>query len=1455
MAKEVSRRKFIGVTAGTGLAVGAGMVVPWAFDVSPGLAFVQSLDTSKLPYRITQAQREAAAERAKAMRKSVELLQPKNSNPGVLAAEITTPQGPGGIPDYFGTTPNWAYSPLVRKFVDRLPGVGAANANLLGNYIGVAHPDTVTYQGCDYYEIELREYQQKLHSDLPPTRLRGYVQVNNGTDAGGANTVTPDPIGYLGPFIQATKDRPVRIKFTNKLPVRTNPDAAVRSEGDLFIPVDVSVMGAGMGPDGMEGYTQNRAELHLHGGVTPWISDGTPHQWITPAGEDTSLPRGASARNVPDMSDPGDGSVTLYYTNQQNARLMWIHDHSYGITRLNVYAGEVMAYLLTDAIEQALITAGTIPSDQIPLVIQDKTFVDATTIPLTDPTWNWGTTAPVPHTGDLWMPHVYVPAQNPADPGGMNATGRWHYGPWFWPPATNVNFPPIPNPYWDPLGTTPWENPTMPATPNPSMGMEAFHDTPLINGVPYPVLNVNPKAYRFRILNGASDRFFNLQMYVADPAVTSIDGRANTEVKMVPALATAGFPELWPTDGREGGVPDPATAGPEWIQIGTESGFLPTPAIVPQQPISWNLDQTTFNFGNIQNHSLMLAPAERADVIVDFSAYAGRTLILYNDAPTAFPALDPRTDYYTGAPDMTSTGGTTTPQAGFGPNTRTVMQINVAAVAPAPAYNRAPLMAAFATTGTQDGVFKAGQHPIIVPDARYNSAYNGNFVADPYVRISQTTMSITPLDGSAVIPAKPLEPKAIQDEMGETYDPDYGRMSGKFGLERTSTNSTNQNFVLCGYIDPPTEILTDNVTPAALVSGAATQVWKITHNGVDTHPVHFHLNDVQLINRVGWDGAVRAPEDNELGWKETVRVSPLEDTIVAMRPVAPKLPFGVPDSIRLLDPTMPAGVAGNFSLIDPHTGQPFVTPVTNVEYNFGWEYVFHCHILSHEEMDMMRPLQVMVASAIPRTPTSLAAAGTPGSGGGIALTWTDTKPAPVLPLTLTSTPDPQLEVGFRIERAPLTGGTPGAYTAIATAPANSAAYTDLTTIAGADYRYRIVAFNAAGDSAASNTSDAVSAVDFASYIVTPTAGPNGTIAPNTPQGVPVGSPSNVTFTFTPSTGHHIAAVVVDGTPVASPTATYTFTAVAANHTIDVTFAVNQFAITPTAGANGTIWWDTPQLVQYGAMKTFAFLPATGYRVANVLVDGVSVGQPTYYTFSNVVATHTISVTFEVMTYTITPTASAGGTITPSTPQTLAHGASSPAFTMTASAGFHLSAVAVDGVLVVPTPTTYTFTNVTANHTIDATFVSDRMMPVFRFYNVKNGDHFYTASVAERDAIVVNWPTVFTYEGIAYSVNLDNPANNTPLYRFYNHVRDTHFFTASAAEKDMVIATWPTIFTFEGVAYNVSATAAANTTAVYRFYNVQNGGHFYTISVAERDTVIATWPNIYTYEGVVFYIGY
>ena len=146
-----------------------------------------------------------------------------------------------------------------------------------------------------------------------------------------------------------------------------------------------------------------------------------------------------------------------------------------------------------------------------------------------------------------------------------------------------------------------------------------------------------------------------------------------TEVKMVP-VGVAPANQFADTPS---GIPDPATAGPPWIQIGTEGGFMPAPVVVPQQPIGYNLDPAYFNFGIVNQHSLFLMPAERADVIVDFSAFAGNTLILYNDAPAPVPAGDTHYDYFTGDGNGMDGGGAPNTQPGYGPNTRTIMQIQV----------------------------------------------------------------------------------------------------------------------------------------------------------------------------------------------------------------------------------------------------------------------------------------------------------------------------------------------------------------------------------------------------------------------------------------------------------------------------------------------------------------------------------------------------------------------------------------------------------------------------------------------------------------------------------------------------------------------------------------------------------------------------------------------------------
>jgi FtsP/CotA-like multicopper oxidase with cupredoxin domain len=517
-----------------------------------------------------------------------------------------------------------------------------------------------------------------------------------------------------------------------------------------------------------------------------------------------------------------------------------------------------------------------------------------------------------------------MPNQNPGDLGGANAMGRWDYGPWFWPVFDSLAHGPVTN-------TGSGASEYMPGTPNPSIVPEAFLDTPLVNGTAYPTLTVERKAYRFRILNASNDRFWNLQLYYVDPAHP-------TEVKMVPAIPRPGdprFPDTWPTDGRAGGVPDPTTAGPSMIQIGTEGGFLPAPVVLPNQPIGYNYNRRDIVVLNIQDKTLLLGPAERADVLVDFSQVpAGSKLILYNDAPAPVPAFDPRNDYYTGGPDLRSIGGAAPTLEGYGPNTRTIMQFQVSGATAAPAFDLVGMKAAW------PAAYAVAQRPPIVPQTAYASSFPSATV-DTFSSIASTTLTYTPL-GSTELTTTPMQPKAIQ----ELFEMEYGRMNATLGVELPFTNSNTQTTIPLGYRDPITEIINND----------QVQIWKITHNGVDTHAIHVHLFNIQVINRVGWDGAVRPPDPNELGWKETVRMNPLEDIIVALHPKAPSLPFSVPESVRPLDPTMPTG--DNIRVVNPVDGNFIDVP--NIEFNFGWEYVWHCHLLGHEENDMMRPVRFLV---------------------------------------------------------------------------------------------------------------------------------------------------------------------------------------------------------------------------------------------------------------------------------------------------------------------------------------------------------------------------------------------------------------------------------------------------------------------------------------------------------------
>ncbi|MDD5693376.1 MAG: ATP-binding protein [Patescibacteria group bacterium] len=219
--------------------------------------------------------------------------------------------------------------------------------------------------------------------------------------------------------------------------------------------------------------------------------------------------------------------------------------------------------------------------------------------------------------------------------------------------------------------------------------------------------------------------------------------------------------------------------------------------------------------------------------------------------------------------------------------------------------------------------------------------------------------------------------------------------------------------------------------------------------------------------------------------------------------------------------------------------------------------------------------------------------------------------------------------------------------------------------------------------------------------ISASAGSGGSISPNGEVTVNYGD--DQPFAISPSSGYHTVDVLVDSLSQGSVDS-YTFTDVQTDHTISATFAIDTFTLTPSAGVNGSISPQVAQTVDYGSAKTFTFTPNTGYHIDDVLIDGVSQGNLTSYTFSDIQANHIISVSFAINTYSLSANAGSGGTINPSGTKVVNYNASQT-YAISANPGYKINKVEVDGISV-GTISSHTFTNINADHTISATFVAD-----------------------------------------------------------------------------------------------------------------------------------------------------
>jgi spore coat protein A, manganese oxidase len=260
--------------------------------------------------------------------------------------------------------------------------------------------------------------------------------------------------------IEARSNEAVRVNWINQLV--DNPGAASPNFLPHLLPVDQTLHWAN--PPGPRDHTTSNPEpytgpipivTHLHGAHVPDISDGYPEAWYLPAAANIPadyFTHGSHYRSVI-PADPGE--AVFEYPNDQRAATLWYHDHTLGITRLNVYAGLAGFYILRDEVEDNLNLPGPSPQlddppetryYEIPLAIQDRSFNE---------------------DGSLFYPNSR-----------LFFDGDEFEGPFI--PETDV--PPI----WNP---------------------EFFGNSIIVNGKTWPYLEVEPRKYHLRLLNWGNSRF------------------------------------------------------------------------------------------------------------------------------------------------------------------------------------------------------------------------------------------------------------------------------------------------------------------------------------------------------------------------------------------------------------------------------------------------------------------------------------------------------------------------------------------------------------------------------------------------------------------------------------------------------------------------------------------------------------------------------------------------------------------------------------------------------------------------------------------------------------------------------------------------------------------------------------------------------------------------------------
>ncbi|HXM54153.1 MAG TPA: multicopper oxidase domain-containing protein [Candidatus Dormibacteraeota bacterium] len=667
------------------------------------------------------------------------------------------------------------------------------------------------------FTTTMQEFQQIV---LPPSMYpSGFA---NGTWVWGYK-VDSRAAQWPGFTVQATRGTPTTITYVNNLPV-----AASRSNLEKLLTIDQTIhwadpLNAGNSFKPYAGPIPG--VVHLHGAEVPSAFDGAPEAWFTVDGR--------HGRGYNTLNSTAANAAVYRYPNTQPATTLWFHDHTLGITRINVFSGLAAFYLVRDQFDTgATNNPLRLPADgfEIELMIQDRLFDTNGQLRFSD-------------------------GSNPdADLNG---------------PPTN----PKTHPFWIP---------------------EYFGDAMVVNGTTWPFLNVEPRRYRFRIVNACNARFLSMNL---------------TEQNNVPTAT-------------------PPSVVPFW-QIGTDGGFL-------DRPVKLN------DPANASSPKLVLGPSERADVIIDFSNLAGHRLILTNDGIFPFPSGGP--------PDPNLDGQ--------------ILRIRVV-------------------------------NPLSSQDNSFNPANGGSLRGGanqpaPIVRLANPTTGAV---ASGVSIAKKRQLVIFeQDTFAGVTDPNSD------GPIESFLNNTKWKGLRDGTSTPVPGSVQDQqgqgIWMTELPRVGATELWELVDTTPDAHPIHIHLIQFQVLNRQSMDidnytntwaskfpggtfagqepdgsfgmvtyapgtiipgygppsdyntpnadgavggnpavspflnGPVVPPDPNEAGWKDTFKILPgmVNRVLVRWAPTETALNGVAPGQ--------------NKFQFDPTTGPG---------------YIWHCHILDHEDNEMMRP--------------------------------------------------------------------------------------------------------------------------------------------------------------------------------------------------------------------------------------------------------------------------------------------------------------------------------------------------------------------------------------------------------------------------------------------------------------------------------------------------------------------